>query len=105
MRDELALLKKAEKALEAFGNEANAWEEMGETRPIMGPDSPLTVAHLNEARQALLDIRKFLLRNTQCKVVVECTLRNSTEEQLIGYLKHTMNKNAWITDVKVNKHE
>lgn len=53
------LLKEADKALEAFGNEASAWIEMGNTRPIMGPESPLTVAHLREASRVLVKLRNF----------------------------------------------
>lgn len=41
------------KALEPFAKEADEWEEMGDTRPVIGDDSPVTVGDLRRARSAL----------------------------------------------------
>jgi len=42
-----------EAALKPFAKEADAWEEMGDTRPVIGDDSPVTVADLRRAAALL----------------------------------------------------
>lgn len=54
-----SLLKEAEKALEQFALEAGEWIEMGNSRPIMGPESHLTVAHLREAQRVVEKLQSF----------------------------------------------